>query len=84
VSQESPARLDPEGVFKHFLQGLEAYAPVVLGWLEVARAAEQQLRTLAEKAMPSLVALAQIDWAAKSAEGASVGYGTFEGSYKLP
>jgi hypothetical protein len=43
---------------------LEAYAAVVLGWLEVARAAEQQLRAVAEKATPFLAALAQMDWVA--------------------
>jgi hypothetical protein len=52
LSQQPP---DLDGAVKHFLQLLEGYAPVVL---EVAHAASQQL----EKAMPSLVALAQIDW----------------------
>jgi hypothetical protein len=56
LSQETPARLDLDGAVKHFLQLLEGYAPVVL-------ALSQQLETLAEKAMPSLVTLAQIDWA---------------------
>ena len=64
LSQEAPARLDPEEAYRRFLQGLEAYAPVVLGWLKVAEAVGQQLRTMTENAMPSLVALAQIDWAA--------------------
>lgn len=63
MSQENPAGLDLDGAVKHFLQGLDAYAPIVLGLLEVARAVELQLETLAEEAMPSLVALAQIDWA---------------------
>ena len=60
---KSPARFDPEGAFKHFLQGLESSAPVALGWLEVACAAAQQLQTLVEKAMPYLEELALIDWA---------------------
>jgi hypothetical protein len=64
VSQETPTKLDLEEAFKRVLQGLEVYAPLVPGWLEVARGVEQQLRTFAENAMPSLVALAQIDWAA--------------------
>ena len=52
MSQQPP---DLDGAVKHFLQLLEGYARVVL---EVAHAASQQL----EEAMPSLVALAQIDW----------------------
>jgi len=61
---KNPARLDPEEAFTDFLQGLEAYVPVVPGWLEAARTVEQQLQPLAEKAIPSLVALARMDWAA--------------------
>ena len=61
---ESPETIDLERAFRHFLQGLEVYAPVVLGWMEVAHAVEQQLRALAEKAEPYLEALALIDWAA--------------------
>ena len=64
TSKENPTKLDPEETFRRFLQGLEAFAPVMLGWLAVAEAVGQQLRTLAEKAMPSLMALAQTDWAA--------------------
>jgi hypothetical protein len=41
-----------------------ATSPVVLGWLETARAIEQSLQTLAEIAIPSLEALARIDWVA--------------------
>jgi hypothetical protein len=54
LSQETP-----DGAGKHFLELLEGYVPVVL---EVAHAASQQLETMAKKAMPSLLALAQFDW----------------------
>jgi hypothetical protein len=66
LSQEIPARLDLDGAVKHFLQRLEAYAPVIL---EVAHTFAQQLETLAEKALPSLVALAQLIGYHKAASG---------------
>ena len=59
MSQETPARPNLDGAVKHFLQLLEGYVPVAL---EVAHAASQQLKIMAEKAMPSLIALAQVDW----------------------
>lgn len=43
---------------------MEIDPAVIRGWLEVARAIDQQLRVLAEKAAPFLTALAQFDWAA--------------------
>lgn len=55
MAKETPARRDLDGAIKHFLQLLEGFAPVAL-------AVSQQLGTWAEKATPSLIALAQIDW----------------------
>jgi hypothetical protein len=64
VAQDSIQKADLDETFKRFLQGVEGYAPIVLGWLEVARAVEQQLQTFAENAKPYLMALAEIDWTA--------------------